>query len=161
MTFRVGMGFDVHRLVENRDLWIGGVKIPFEKGLDGHSDADVAIHAICDAILGAANMRDIGFHFSDKDPKFKNIDSKILLAETVKIVAQKGYKVGNVDVTICAEYPKMNPHIPDMCKVLSTVMEIDIDAVSIKATTTERLGFTGRMEGISAYAVALLERNQE
>lgn len=161
MTFRVGMGFDVHRLVENRDLWIGGVKIPFEKGLDGHSDADVAIHAICDAILGAANMRDIGFHFSDKDPKFKNIDSKILLAETVKIVAQKGYKVGNVDVTICAEYPKMNPHIPDMCKVLSTVMEVDIDAVSIKATTTERLGFTGRMEGISAYAVVLLERNQE
>lgn len=155
------MGFDVHRLVENRDLWIGGIKIPFEKGLDGHSDADVAIHAICDAILGAANMRDIGFHFSDKDPKFKNIDSKILLAETVKIVAQKGYKVGNVDVTICAEYPKMNPHIPDMCKVLSAVMEIDIDAVSIKATTTERLGFTGRMEGISAYAVALLERNQE
>lgn len=161
MTFRVGMGFDVHRLVENRDLWIGGIKIPFEKGLDGHSDADVAIHAICDAILGAANMRDIGYHFSDKDPQFKNIDSKILLAETVKIVAQKGYKVGNVDVTICAEYPKMNPHIPDMCKVLSTVMEIDIDAVSIKATTTERLGFTGRMEGISAYAVALLERNQE
>lgn len=161
MTFRVGMGFDVHRLVENRDLWIGGVKIPFEKGLDGHSDADVAIHAICDAILGAANMRDIGYHFSDKDPKFKNIDSKILLAETVKIVAQKGYKVGNVDVTICAEYPKMNPHIPDMCKVLSAVMEVDIDAVSIKATTTERLGFTGRMEGISAYAVALLERNQE
>lgn len=161
MTFRVGMGFDVHRLVENRDLWIGGVKIPFEKGLDGHSDADVAIHAICDAILGAANMRDIGYHFSDKDPKFKNIDSKILLAETVKIVAQKGYKVGNVDVTICAEYPKMNPHIPDMCKVLSAVMEIDIDAVSIKATTTERLGFTGRMEGISAYAVVLLERNQE
>lgn len=155
------MGFDVHRLVENRDLWIGGIKIPFEKGLDGHSDADVAIHAICDAILGAANMRDIGYHFSDKDPKFKNIDSKILLAETVKIVAQKGYKVGNVDVTICAEYPKMNPHIPDMCKVLSAVMEIDIDAVSIKATTTERLGFTGRMEGISAYAVALLERNQE
>ena len=155
------MGFDVHRLVENRDLWIGGIKIPFEKGLDGHSDADVAIHAICDAILGAANMRDIGFHFSDKDPKFKNIDSKILLAETVKIVAQKGYKVGNVDVTICAEYPKMNPHIPDMCKVLSAVMEIDIDAVSIKATTTERLGFTGSMEGISAYAVALLERNQE
>lgn len=161
MTFRVGMGFDVHRLVENRDLWIGGVKIPFEKGLDGHSDADVAIHAICDAILGAANMRDIGYHFSDKDPKYKNIDSKILLAETVKIVAQKGYKVGNVDVTICAEYPKMNPHIPDMCKVLSAVMEVDIDAVSIKATTTERLGFTGRMEGISAYAVALLERNQE
>ena len=161
MTFRVGMGFDVHRLVENRDLWIGGIKIPFEKGLDGHSDADVAIHAICDAILGAANMRDIGYHFSDKDPKFKNIDSKILLAETVKIVAQKGYKVGNVDVTICAEYPKMNPHIPDMCRVLSTVMEVDIDAVSIKATTTERLGFTGRMEGISAYAVALLERNQE
>lgn len=152
------MGFDVHRLVENRELWIGGIQIPFEKGLDGHSDADVAIHAICDAILGAANMRDIGYHFSDKDPKFKNIDSKILLAETVKIVAEKGYKVGNIDVTICAEYPKMNPHIPEMCRVLSEVMGIDLDAVSIKATTTERLGFTGRMEGISAYAVALLER---
>ena len=152
------MGFDVHRLVENRELWIGGIQIPFEKGLDGHSDADVAIHAICDAILGAANMRDIGYHFSDKDPKFKNIDSKILLAETVKIVAEKGYKVGNIDVTICAEYPKMNPHIPEMCRVLSDVMGVDLDAVSIKATTTERLGFTGRMEGISAYAVALLER---
>lgn len=152
------MGFDVHRLVENRELWIGGIQIPFEKGLDGHSDADVAIHAICDAILGAANMRDIGYHFSDKDPKFKNIDSKILLAETVKIVAEKGYKVGNIDITICAEYPKMNPHIPEMCRVLSEVMGVDLDAVSIKATTTERLGFTGRMEGISAYAVALLER---
>lgn len=158
MAFRVGMGFDVHRLVENRELWIGGIQIPFEKGLDGHSDADVAIHAICDAILGAANMRDIGYHFSDKDPKFKNIDSKILLAETVKIVAEKGYKVGNIDVTICAEYPKMNPHIPEMCRALSEVMGVDLDAVSIKATTTERLGFTGRMEGISAYAVALLER---
>lgn len=158
MAFRVGMGFDVHRLVENRELWIGGIQIPFEKGLDGHSDADVAIHAICDAILGAANMRDIGYHFSDKDPKFKNIDSKILLAETVKIVAEKGYKVGNIDVTICAEYPKMNPHIPEMCRVLSEVMGVDLDAVSIKATTTERLGFTGRMEGFSAYAVALLER---
>lgn len=158
MAFRVGMGFDVHRLVENRELWIGGIQIPFEKGLDGHSDADVAIHAICDAILGAANMRDIGYHFSDKDPKFKNIDSKILLAETVKIVAEKGYKVGNIDVTICAEYPKMNPHIPEMCRVLSEVMGVDLDAVSIKATTTECLGFTGRMEGISAYAVALLER---
>lgn len=158
MAFRVGMGFDVHRLVENRELWIGGIQIPFEKGLDGHSDADVAIHAICDAILGAANMRDIGYHFSDKDPKFKNIDSKILLAEIVKIVAEKGYKVGNIDVTICAEYPKMNPHIPEMCRVLSEVMGVDLDAVSIKATTTERLGFTGRMEGISAYAVALLER---
>ncbi|MBO7247530.1 MAG: 2-C-methyl-D-erythritol 2,4-cyclodiphosphate synthase [Bacteroidaceae bacterium] len=158
MAFRVGMGFDVHKLVEGRDLWIGGIKIPFELGLEGHSDADVAIHAICDAILGAANMRDIGYHFSDKDPKFKNIDSKILLAETVKIVAQKGYKVGNIDVTICAEYPKMNPHIPEMCRVLSEVMEVDSDAVSIKATTTEKLGFTGRMEGISAYAVALLER---
>ena len=158
MAFRVGMGFDVHRLVENRELWIGGIQIPFEKGLDGHSDADVAIHAICDAILGAANMRDIGYHFSDKDPKFKNIDSKILLAETVKLVAEKGYKVGNIDVTICAEYPKMNPHIPEMCRVLSEVMGVDLDAVSIKATTTERLGFTGRMEGISVYAVALLER---
>lgn len=158
MAFRVGMGFDVHRLVENRELWIGGIQIPFEKGLDGHSDADVAIHAICDAILGAANMRDIGYHFSDKDPKFKNIDSKILLAETVKLVAEKGYKVGNIDVTICAEYPKMNPHIPEMCRVLSEVMGVDLDVVSIKATTTERLGFTGRMEGISAYAVALLER---
>ena len=158
MKIRVGMGFDVHRLVEGRDLWLGGVRIEHTAGLLGHSDADVVIHALCDALLGAANMRDIGYHFSDKDPKFKNIYSKILLAETVKIVAEKGYKVGNIDVTICAEYPKMNPHIPEMCRVLSEVMGVDMDAVSIKATTTERLGFTGRMEGISAYAVALLER---
>ena len=158
MAFRVGMGFDVHRLVENRELWIGGIQIPFEKGLDGHSDADVAIHAICDAILGAANMRDIGYHFSDKDPKFKNIDSKILLAETVKIVAEKGYKVGNIDVTICAEYPKMNPHIPAMKECIAKIMNTDVDNISIKATTTEKLGFTGREEGISAYATVLINK---
>ena len=152
------MGFDVHRLVPERELWLGGIRLEHSMGLLGHSDADVLIHAICDALLGAANMRDIGYHFPDTGAEFKNIDSKILLAETVKIVAQKGYKVGNIDVTICAEYPKMNPHIPEMCRVLSEVMEVDSDAVSIKATTTEKLGFTGRMEGISAYAVALLER---
>lgn len=159
MKIRVGMGYDVHRLVDGRELWIGGLLIPFDKGLEGHSDADVLIHALCDAILGAANMRDIGFHFSDKDPKYKNIDSKILLRECVKLVATKGYRIGNVDVTVCAEYPKLSPYIKDMTTLLAEIMEVEGDNVSVKATTTERLGFTGRMEGISAYAVALLEQN--
>lgn len=158
MKIRVGFGFDVHRLVEGRDLWIGGVKLEHEKGLLGHSDADVLIHAICDALLGAANMRDIGYHFPDNKEEFHNIDSKILLAKTVGLLAGKGYGVGNIDATICAERPKMNPHIPEMKKVLAEVMGIDEDDVSIKATTTEKLGFTGREEGISAYAVALVEK---
>ncbi len=159
MKVRIGLGFDVHKLVEGRDLWMGGVKIPHTLGLLGHSDADVLIHAICDAILGAANMRDIGFHFPDTAGEYKDIDSKILLRKTVALVRGKGYEIGNIDATICAERPKMNPHIPEMQRVLSEVMNIDIDDISIKATTTEKLGFTGREEGISAYAVALLEKN--
>ena len=158
MKIRVGFGFDVHRLVEGRDLWMGGVKLEHEMGLLGHSDADVLIHAICDALLGAANMRDIGFHFPDNKEEFHNIDSKILLAKTVELLAGKGYEVGNIDATICAERPKMNPHIPEMKKVLAGVMGMDEDDISIKATTTEKLGFTGREEGISAYAVALIEK---
>jgi 2-C-methyl-D-erythritol 2,4-cyclodiphosphate synthase len=144
--------------VEGRDLWMGGVKIPHTLGLLGHSDADVLIHAICDAILGAANMRDIGFHFPDTAGEYKDIDSKILLKKTVALVREKGYEIGNIDATICAERPKMNPHIPEMQHVLSEVMGIDIDDICIKATTTEKLGFTGREEGISAYAVALIEK---
>lgn len=158
MKIRVGFGFDVHRLVKGRDLWMGGVKLEHEMGLLGHSDADVLIHAICDALLGAANMRDIGFHFPDNKEEFHNIDSKILLAKTVELLAGKGYEVGNIDATICAERPKMNPRIPEMKKVLAGVMGVDEDDISIKATTTEKLGFTGREEGISAYAVALIEK---
>lgn len=160
MKVRVGMGFDVHQLVEGRDLWLGGVKIEHTLGLLGHSDADVLIHAICDAILGAANMRDIGYHFPPKKGnEFENIDSKILLRRTVEIVAQRGYRIGNVDATVCAERPKINPHVPAMKQVLADCMQIAEDDVSIKATTTEHLGFTGREEGMSAYAVVLLEKD--
>ncbi|MCD8236619.1 MAG: 2-C-methyl-D-erythritol 2,4-cyclodiphosphate synthase [Prevotellaceae bacterium] len=158
MKIKVGLGYDVHRLVENRDLWMGGIKLEHTKGLLGHSDADVLIHAVCDALLGAANMRDIGYHFPDTANEYENIDSKILLKKTVKLIAGKGYAVGNVDATICAEHPKMNPHIEKMKSVLAEIMQIDIDDISIKATTTEKLGFTGREEGISAYAVALIEK---
>ncbi|MBO4590355.1 MAG: 2-C-methyl-D-erythritol 2,4-cyclodiphosphate synthase [Bacteroidaceae bacterium] len=160
MAFRIGFGYDVHRLVNDRELWIGGVKIPFEKGLLGHSDADVLIHAICDALLGAACMRDIGYHFPDNSSEFKDIDSKILLARTIELIATKGYRVGNIDATVCAEHPKLNPHIPAMQKVLAEITKTDEDAVSIKATTTERLGFTGREEGISAYAVCLIVKDE-
>ncbi len=155
---RVGMGYDVHQLVSNRDLWLGGIRVEHTFGLLGHSDADVLIHAICDALLGAANMRDIGYHFPDTDPRFKGADSKVLLREVVKLLADKGYRVGNIDATVCAERPKLNPHISAMQQCLSETMGIDIDDISIKATTTEMLGFTGREEGISAYAVALIER---
>lgn len=158
MKIKVGLGYDVHRLVENRDLWMGGIKLEHTKGLLGHSDADVLIHAICDALLGAANMRDIGYHFPDTANEFENIDSKILLKKTVKLIADKGYAVGNIDATICAEHPKMNPHIEKMKSVLAEILQIDVDDISIKATTTEKLGFTGREEGISAYAVALIEK---
>ncbi len=153
---RVGMGYDVHRLVEGRALWLGGIRIEHSLGLLGHSDADVLIHAICDALLGAANMRDIGFHFPDTSDEFSGIDSKVLLRRTVELIATKGYRVGNVDATICAEQPKLNPHIPAMQHCLASVMGIDEDCISIKATTTEQLGFTGRKEGISAYAVVLI-----
>lgn len=158
MKIRVGFGFDVHQLVTGRELWLGGIKFEYELGLLGHSDADVLIHAICDALLGAANMRDIGYHFPDTAGEFKNIDSKILLAETVDLIAAKGYKVGNVDATICAERPKLKVRIPEMQLVLAHLMRIDVDDVSVKATTTEKLGFTGREEGISAYATVLIEK---
>lgn len=158
MKTRVGMGYDVHQLVSGRDLWLGGIKIEHTHGLLGHSDADVLIHAICDALLGAANMRDIGYHFPDTAEETDGIDSKILLKKTVALIATKGYKVGNIDCTVCAEKPKLNPHIEEMKKCLSVVMGTDIDDISIKATTTERLGFTGRMEGISAYCVALIKK---
>lgn len=157
MKIRVGFGFDVHQLVEGRDLWLGGIRLEHTKGLLGHSDADVLIHAICDALLGAANMRDIGYHFPDTGAEFKNIDSKILLRRTVEIIATKGYRVGNIDATICAERPKLKAHIPSMQECLAGCMGIDVDDISIKATTTEKLGFTGREEGISAYATVLIE----
>ena len=155
--FRVGMGYDVHRLVEGRELWLGGIRIEHSMGLLGHSDADVLLHAICDAMLGAANMRDIGYHFPPKaGNEFENIDSKILLRRTNELIQQKGYRLGNIDATICAERPKINPHVPEMQACIADVLGTDPDNVSIKATTTERLGFTGREEGISAYAVVLL-----
>lgn len=155
---RVGMGYDVHRIVEGRDLWLGGIKIDWDKGLLGHSDADVLIHAICDALLGAANMRDIGYHFPDTSADTLNMDSKVILRKTIALLAEKGYKVGNIDATVCAEQPKINPHVPAMRACLAGVMGCDEDQVSIKATTTERLGFTGRQEGMAAYAVALIEK---
>lgn len=159
MKIRTGFGFDVHRLVEGRDLWLGGILVPHTLGLLGHSDADVLIHAICDALLGAANMRDIGYHFPDSASEFENIDSKVLLRKTVGLIASKGYHIGNIDATVCAERPKLKNYIPQMQKVLAEVMNIDVDDVSIKATTTEKLGFTGREEGISAYAVVLISKD--
>ncbi|MGM9842541.1 MAG: 2-C-methyl-D-erythritol 2,4-cyclodiphosphate synthase [Candidatus Limisoma sp.] len=158
MNIRVGMGFDVHRLVEGRELWLGGVKIDHSLGLLGHSDADVVIHALCDALLGAANLRDIGFHFPDSDPRYKGIDSKILLRNVVELVKNAGYAFGNADITICAERPKINPHIPTMATTLAECLGAEPADVSIKATTTERLGYTGREEGISAYATVLIAR---
>lgn len=158
MKIRVGMGFDVHAFAPERELWLGGIQVPHHLGLQGHSDADVLIHAICDALLGAAAMRDIGYHFSDKDPAFKGIDSKVLLKKTIEFLAESGWQVGNIDATICAERPKLLNYIPQMQTTLAQVMGIDVEDVSIKATTTERLGFTGREEGISAYAVALIQK---
>ncbi len=155
---RIGFGYDVHRLVEGRDLWLGGIIIPFEKGLLGHSDADVLLHALCDALLGAANMRDIGYHFPDTSIDTKDIDSKLLLAKTVELIQQKGYRFGNADITVCAERPKLNPYVEEMKKCLASVIGTDVENISIKATTTEKLGFTGRQEGISAYAVVLIEK---
>ncbi len=155
---RIGYGFDVHRLVEGRELWIGGVKIEHDKGLLGHSDADVAIHALCDALLGAAAMRDIGYHFPDTDPRYKGIDSRKLLREVMRLLGEQGYHLSNCDITICAEAPKMNPHIPAMQQELAECMGCEVGQVSIKATTTERLGYTGRGEGIAAHAVALITK---
>lgn len=155
---RIGMGYDVHQLVEGRELWLGGIKIEHSLGLLGHSDADVLIHAICDALLGAANMRDIGYHFPDTSADTLDIDSKILLRKVIELIATKGYRVGNIDATVCAQRPKINPHIPAMKACLAKVMGIDEDDISIKATTTERLGFVGKEEGMSAYAVALIQK---
>ena len=152
------MGYDVHQLVKGRELWMGGIKLEHELGLLGHSDADVLIHAICDAILGAANMRDIGYHFPDTSEETDGMDSKIILKKTIELIATKGYRLVNIDATICAERPKMNPHIPAMQECMANVIGCDADQISIKATTTEKLGFTGRQEGISAYAVALIEK---
>ena len=155
---RVGLGYDVHKLVEGRKLWLGGISIENAKGLLGHSDADVLIHAICDALLGAANLRDIGYHFPATDIEYKNIDSKILLRKTTELLHKTGWHIGNIDATICAEHPKLNPHIEKMKETLASLMDIDISDVSLKATTTEKLGFTGREEGISTYAVVLIEK---
>lgn len=158
-SVRVGFGFDVHKLVEGRDLWLGGIKIPHTLGLLGHSDADVLIHAICDALLGAANMRDIGYHFPDTSADTLDIDSKILLKKTIDLIATKGYRLGNIDATVCAERPKINPHVEKMKECLASVMNADVDDISIKATTTEKLGFTGREEGMSAYATVLIYKD--
>lgn len=158
---RIGFGFDVHRLAENRELWMGGIKIDYSLGLLGHSDADVLIHAICDALLGAANMRDIGYHFPDTAAETDGMDSKVILEQTVALIATKGYRLVNIDATICAEHPKMNPYIPEMQQCLARIIGTDPDNVSIKATTTERLGFIGREEGISTYAVVLIERQEK
>ena len=159
MKIRVGMGYDVHQLAEGEEFWLGGIKMEHTKGAVGHSDADVLIHVICDALLGAANMRDIGYHFADTDPQFKGIDSKILLKDVVALLKEKGYEISNVDSTVCLQLPKVNPHIDKMKAVLAEIMEVDLDDVSIKATTTEKLGFVGREEGVSAYAVCLIQKN--
>ena len=158
MDIRVGFGYDVHKLVADRDLWLGGIKIDYELGLLGHSDADVLIHAICDALLGAANMRDIGYHFPDTAGEYKDIDSKILLFDTMELLRDAGYTLGNIDATVAAERPKLNPHIPEMKRVMADVLQVDVEDISIKATTTEKLGFTGRQEGIAAYATVLIQK---
>jgi len=157
MKIRVGFGYDVHAFADDRELWLGGIRIDHTVGLQGHSDADVLIHTICDALLGAANMRDIGYHFPDTATEYKAIDSKILLAETMKLIREKGYELGNIDATVAAEQPKLNPHILSMKKTLAEVMNVSVDDISIKATTTEKLGFTGRQEGIAAYATVLIQ----
>jgi len=156
MSFRIGFGIDFHQLVTGREFWIGGVKLPHIKGALGHSDADVLLHAICDALLGAACLGDIGFHFPDTSDEFKNIDSKILLQKTSRLIAEAGYKVENIDSTICLEEPKIKPYIPEMQKVIAAILSVKENAVSIKATTSEKMGFVGREEGVAAYATALL-----
>ena len=159
MDFRVGFGYDVHQLGEGEELWLGGILVEHEKGAIGHSDADVVLHVICDALLGAANMRDIGFHFPDTSDDFKGIDSKILLAKTVEIIRNEGYEVGNIDVTLALQRPKVKPIIPEMQETIANTMNVDISRVSLKATTTEKLGFVGEEKGVSAYAVALIHKS--
>ncbi|MBO9636861.1 2-C-methyl-D-erythritol 2,4-cyclodiphosphate synthase [Siphonobacter aquaeclarae] len=157
MSFRIGHGYDVHQLEKDRPFWLGGIQIPHTHGAKGHSDADVICHVICDALLGAANLRNIGYHFSDKDPQWKGVDSKVLLRRVLEMIREKGYEVGNIDVTVVLQEPKLNPHIPLMKIVLSEVMGIDEEDLSIKATTSEHLGFVGKKEGIAAHAVALIQ----
>ncbi len=156
MKIRVGQGYDVHKLVEGHPFWLGGIQIPHTHGAFGHSDADVVCHVLCDALLGAANMRNIGYHFSDKDPRWKGVDSKVLLAEVLRMIREAGYDVSNVDVTVVLQEPKLNPHIPAMKTCLAGVMNLPEDDISIKATTSEHLGFVGRAEGIAAHCVALI-----
>ncbi len=159
MKIRVGLGFDVHPLEEGRDLWIGGIKIPSTRGAVGHSDADVLIHALCDALLGAANLRDIGFHYSNKDPRWSGMDSKFFLRDVTRMLSEKGWKIENADCTLALEKPKINPYIPEIKKVLAPLMNITEEDISIKATTGESLGYVGREEGVNAYAVALISRD--
>ncbi|MFM8911318.1 MAG: 2-C-methyl-D-erythritol 2,4-cyclodiphosphate synthase [Flammeovirgaceae bacterium] len=156
MKIRVGLGYDVHQLEEGRDFWLGGIKLPAQKGAVGHSDADVLIHAICDALLGAANLRDIGYHYSNKDPRWRGMDSKFFLKDVTRMISERGWRIENVDCTICLEAPKVNPHIEEMKKVMAPLMNISSDDISIKATTTEKLGYVGREEGVNATAVALI-----
>jgi 2-C-methyl-D-erythritol 2,4-cyclodiphosphate synthase len=158
MNIRVGFGYDVHPLGSERELWLGGVKIEFDKGCVGHSDADVLLHAICDALLGAANLRDIGFHFPNTDPRYKGAESKLLLKEVVKLLKEHGYVVGNIDASLALEAPKINPHIKSMQAVIAPILEVSENDVSIKATTNEGLGYVGRGEGVNAFAVALISR---
>ena len=158
-AIRVGMGFDVHRLVEGRALWLGGIQIQHEKGLLGHSDADALIHALCDALLGAAGLRDIGFHFPDTDDAYKNIDSKILLRKTMELLRANSYELGNADITVCAEAPRLNPYIPSMQACLSETMQVHPGDISIKATTSEKMGYVGREEGIAVYATVCIKLN--
>jgi 2-C-methyl-D-erythritol 2,4-cyclodiphosphate synthase len=158
MKVRIGFGFDVHQLKEGKELWLGGIKHLHSKGAVGHSDADVLIHAICDALLGAAGLKDIGFHFPDTSSEFKGIDSKILLARVVELITEKNYSIGNIDCTLVLEKPKINPHIDEMKKTLSSVLRIETEDIAIKATTNEKLGYVGREEGVCAYAVALIQK---
>ncbi|MCH2198393.1 MAG: 2-C-methyl-D-erythritol 2,4-cyclodiphosphate synthase [Flavobacteriales bacterium] len=158
MNIRVGFGYDVHQLAEGEELWLGGILVPHEKGAVGHSDADVVLHVICDALLGAADMRDIGYHFPDTDPKYKGVDSKLLLKDTIKLVREAGYRFGNADVTLALQRPKVLPYIEEMKECIAKVMEVELNQISVKATTTEKLGFVGTEAGVSAYAVVLIEK---
>jgi len=156
MKTRIGLGYDVHQLEVGKDFWLGGIKLKAERGAVGHSDADVLIHAICDALLGAANLRDIGFHFSNTDNRWRGKESRFFLLEVVKMLEKKGWRIGNIDSTICLENPKINPHVDEMRNTLSSIMNISLDDISIKATTSEKIGFVGREEGVCAYAVVLI-----
>lgn len=159
MKIKVGLGYDIHRLVENHPFWLGGILVPHSHGAFGHSDADVVLHVICDALLGAANLRNIGYHFSDKDPKWKGANSAMFLEKVLEMITEKGFSIGNIDVTIVLQEPKLNPYIPEMKEKIANILKIDIEDISIKATTSEHIGFVGRGEGVAAHCVTLLEKN--